>query len=71
MVNFCKESDREEMLLLMFVSPYFVLPVACIPKLNFTWLHCGGLGVDTDTIWNDLHSPSAARMVCISTINFD
>ncbi|XP_072029042.1 histone deacetylase 4-like isoform X3 [Amphiura filiformis] len=42
--------------------------LACIPKLNFTWLHCGGLGVDTDTIWNDLHSPSAARMATGSVI---
>lgn len=36
--------------------------LACMPKLNFTWLPCGGLGVDTDTVWNDLHSPSAVRM---------
>ncbi|XP_022087255.1 histone deacetylase 4-like isoform X3 [Acanthaster planci] len=42
--------------------------LACIPKLNFTWLPCGGLGVDNDTVWNDLHSPSAARIASGSVI---
>ncbi|XP_072365285.1 histone deacetylase 9-like isoform X2 [Scyliorhinus torazame] len=28
----------------------------------FTALPCGGLGVDSDTIWNEMHSSSAARM---------
>ncbi|MBN3298014.1 HDAC9 deacetylase, partial [Amia calva] len=32
------------------------------PQKNFTVMPCGGLGVDSDTIWNELHSPSAARM---------
>nr|XP_015213418.1 PREDICTED: histone deacetylase 9 isoform X3 [Lepisosteus oculatus] len=32
------------------------------PQKNFTVLPCGGLGVDSDTIWNELHSPSGARM---------
>ncbi|XP_038044439.1 histone deacetylase 4-like isoform X3 [Patiria miniata] len=42
--------------------------LACIPKLNFTWLPCGGLGVDNDTVWNDMHSPSAARIAAGSVI---
>lgn len=25
-------------------------------------LQCGGLGVDMDTVWNELHTSSAARM---------
>ncbi|XP_060680699.1 histone deacetylase 9-like isoform X4 [Hemiscyllium ocellatum] len=28
----------------------------------FSALPCGGLGVDSDTIWNEMHSSSAARM---------
>ncbi|XP_042712354.2 histone deacetylase 9 isoform X6 [Chrysemys picta bellii] len=28
----------------------------------FSLLPCGGLGVDSDTIWNELHSSGAARM---------
>ncbi|XP_051709189.2 histone deacetylase 9 isoform X6 [Oryctolagus cuniculus] len=28
----------------------------------FSSLPCGGLGVDTDTVWNELHSSGAARM---------
>ncbi|XP_068944860.1 histone deacetylase 9-like isoform X3 [Petaurus breviceps papuanus] len=28
----------------------------------FSLLPCGGLGVDSDTIWNELHSAAAARM---------
>ncbi|XP_043821949.1 histone deacetylase 9 isoform X2 [Dromiciops gliroides] len=28
----------------------------------FSLLPCGGLGVDSDTIWNELHSSAAARM---------
>uniref|UniRef100_A0A4W3HC84 Histone deacetylase n=1 Tax=Callorhinchus milii TaxID=7868 RepID=A0A4W3HC84_CALMI len=28
----------------------------------FAALPCGGLGVDSDTIWNEMHSSSAARM---------
>ncbi|XP_009679090.2 histone deacetylase 9 isoform X6 [Struthio camelus] len=28
----------------------------------FSLLPCGGLGVDSDTIWNELHSAGAARM---------
>lgn len=43
---------------------YFL--VALIPKLNFTWLSCGGLGVDTDTVWHDIQSPGAVRIVSIS-----
>ena len=29
---------------------------------NFVRLPCGGIGVDSDTTWNDLHTASAARM---------
>uniref|UniRef100_UPI00398F6820 histone deacetylase 4-like isoform X2 n=1 Tax=Pristiophorus japonicus TaxID=55135 RepID=UPI00398F6820 len=28
----------------------------------FVMLPCGGLGVDSDTVWNEMHSSSAARM---------
>ncbi|ETE70668.1 Histone deacetylase 9 [Ophiophagus hannah] len=32
------------------------------PRKSFSLLPCGGLGVDSDTIWNELHSSGAARM---------
>ncbi|XP_026562159.1 histone deacetylase 9 isoform X1 [Pseudonaja textilis] len=32
------------------------------PHKSFSLLPCGGLGVDSDTIWNELHSSGAARM---------
>ncbi|CAM9617585.1 unnamed protein product [Lampetra planeri] len=36
----------------------------------FGLLPCGGLGVDSDTVWNELHSASAARMAagCVSEL---
>ncbi|XP_032880417.1 histone deacetylase 4 isoform X3 [Amblyraja radiata] len=34
----------------------------------FVMLPCGGLGVDSDTIWNEIHSSSAARLAVGSVI---
>uniref|UniRef100_A0A8C4R980 Histone deacetylase n=1 Tax=Eptatretus burgeri TaxID=7764 RepID=A0A8C4R980_EPTBU len=36
----------------------------------FSLLPCGGLGVDSDTVWNELHSASAARMAagCVAEL---
>ena len=28
---------------------------------KFTLLPCGGLGVDSDTYWNEIHTATAAR----------
>ncbi|GBN95957.1 Histone deacetylase 4 [Araneus ventricosus] len=36
--------------------------LADLPMKNFVMLQCGGIGVDSDTIWNDLHTASASRM---------
>lgn len=36
--------------------------MAELPMKNFVRLPCGGIGVDSDTTWNDLHTASAARM---------
>jgi len=33
-----------------------------LPMKNFVMLPCGGIGVDSDTTWNDIHTPFAARM---------
>ncbi|XP_069940162.1 histone deacetylase 9 isoform X4 [Cherax quadricarinatus] len=33
-----------------------------LPIKSFVRLHCGGVGVDSDTTWNDMHTSSAARM---------
>ncbi|XP_018105603.1 histone deacetylase 7 isoform X3 [Xenopus laevis] len=35
----------------------------------FVMLPCGGLGVDSDTIWNELHSSNAARWAAGSVID--
>uniref|UniRef100_A0A8C4ZUR0 Histone deacetylase n=1 Tax=Gadus morhua TaxID=8049 RepID=A0A8C4ZUR0_GADMO len=34
----------------------------------FVRLPCGGIGVDSDTIWNDVHSSSAARLAVGSVV---
>ncbi|XP_033103185.1 histone deacetylase 4-like [Anneissia japonica] len=46
--------------------------LAIIPQLNFTLLPCGGLGVDSDTVWNDYNSSGAARMAvgCVTELAF-
>ncbi|XP_042904634.1 histone deacetylase 4 isoform X2 [Parasteatoda tepidariorum] len=36
--------------------------LADLPMKNFVMFPCGGIGVDSDTTWNDLHTASAARM---------
>lgn len=33
------------------------LPIKCFVRLS-----CGGVGVDSDTTWNELHTAPAARM---------
>lgn len=40
---------------------YFLLQ-ADLPIKSFVMLPCGGVGVDSDTTWNDLHTASAAKM---------
>ena len=39
---------------------------------NFVMLPCGGIGVDSDTTWNDIHTPFAARMAagCVIDLAF-
>ena len=39
---------------------------------NFVMLPCGGIGVDSDTTWNDYHTPSAARTAagCVMDLAF-
>ena len=36
--------------------------------LGVSRLPCGGWGVDTDTIWNDIHTPTAAKIAAGSVI---
>ncbi|XP_067880658.1 histone deacetylase 4-like [Heterodontus francisci] len=38
----------------------------------FVMLPCGGLGVDSDTVWNEMHTSSAARMAvgCVLELAF-
>ncbi|XP_071518120.1 histone deacetylase 4 isoform X5 [Panulirus ornatus] len=43
-----------------------------LPIKSFVRLHCGGVGVDSDTTWNDMHTSSAARMAagCVIDLAF-
>lgn len=36
--------------------------IAALPIKCFVRLPCGGVGVDSDTTWNELHTAPAARM---------
>uniref|UniRef100_A0A8C5A1I1 Histone deacetylase n=1 Tax=Gadus morhua TaxID=8049 RepID=A0A8C5A1I1_GADMO len=40
----------------------------CAVNPMFVRLPCGGIGVDSDTIWNDVHSSSAARLAVGSVV---
>lgn len=37
-------------------------PVADLPIKSFVMLPCGGIGIDSDTTWNEMHTSGAARM---------
>nr|XP_045592377.1 histone deacetylase 4-like isoform X2 [Procambarus clarkii] len=43
-----------------------------LPIKSFVRLHCGGVGVDSDTTWNDMHTSSAARMAagCVIDLSY-
>lgn len=40
--------------------------------MRFGKLPCGGIGVDSDTVWNELYTPQAARMAtgCVIELGF-
>ncbi|XP_046390960.1 histone deacetylase 4 isoform X3 [Ischnura elegans] len=46
--------------------------LAQLPLKSFVALPCGGVGVDSDTTWNDQHTASAARMAvgCVIDLAF-
>lgn len=43
-----------------------------LPIKSFVRLPCGGVGVDSDTTWNELHTGPAARMAagCVIELAF-
>ncbi|KAK3853688.1 hypothetical protein Pcinc_039779 [Petrolisthes cinctipes] len=43
-----------------------------LPIKSFVRLQCGGIGVDLDTIWNELHTSSAAKMAagCVIDLSY-
>ncbi|XP_041073502.1 histone deacetylase 5 isoform X1 [Carcharodon carcharias] len=43
-----------------------------ITQKMYALLPCGGLGVDSDTVWNEMHSSSAVRMAvgCVVELSF-
>ncbi|XP_069733369.1 histone deacetylase 5 isoform X2 [Phaenicophaeus curvirostris] len=43
-----------------------------IGQKTYTVLPCGGIGVDSDTVWNEMHSSSAVRMAvgCLLELTF-
>lgn len=45
---------------------------ADLPIKSFVRLQCSGVGVDSDTTWNDMHTSSAARMAagCVIDLAF-
>ncbi|XP_050714789.1 histone deacetylase 4-like isoform X9 [Eriocheir sinensis] len=45
---------------------------ADLPIKSFVRLHCGGIGVDLDTTWNEMHTSSAARMAagCVIDLSY-
>ncbi|XP_077298771.1 histone deacetylase 4 isoform X3 [Arctopsyche grandis] len=46
--------------------------LATLPIKNFVRLACGGIGIDSDTTWNELHTAPAARMAagCVIDLAF-
>ncbi|CAH0556641.1 unnamed protein product [Brassicogethes aeneus] len=40
-----------------------------LPVTAFVRLHCGGIGVDTDTTWNEIYTAPAARMAVGCTVD--
>lgn len=46
--------------------------LAELPVKNLVRLPCGGLGVDSDTTWNEIHTAPAARMAvgCVMDLAF-
>ncbi|KAF2365725.1 Histone deacetylase domain [Trinorchestia longiramus] len=46
--------------------------LAELPFKSFVRLQCGGIGVDSDTTWNELHTASAAKMAagCVIELAF-
>jgi len=36
--------------------------------MRFCGLPCGGIGVDSDTVWNDMYTSTAARTVSQNTL---
>lgn len=43
--------------------------LAQLPIKSFVRLPCGGVGVDSDTTWNEIHTAPAARMAVGSVID--
>ncbi|XP_011496681.1 PREDICTED: histone deacetylase 4 [Ceratosolen solmsi marchali] len=48
------------------------LDMSKIPITSFVQLPCGGIGVDSDTTWNEIHTAPAARMAvgCVVELAF-
>lgn len=49
-----------------------VTKLSQLPIKSFVHVPCGGIGVDSDTTWNDLHTAPAARMAvgCVVDLAF-
>ncbi|XP_026954836.1 histone deacetylase 5 isoform X3 [Sagmatias obliquidens] len=50
----------------------FLFPAGPISQKMYAMLPCGGIGVDSDTVWNEMHSSSAVRMAvgCLVELAF-
>lgn len=49
-----------------------LFPAGPISQKMYAMLPCGGIGVDSDTVWNEMHSSSAVRMAvgCLVELAF-
>lgn len=48
--------------ILTFFNRIFPMNKADLPIKSLVMLPCGGIGVDSDTTWNEIHTAGAARM---------
>ena len=49
---------------------FFVCISDSLP-VRFCILSCGGIGVDSDTVWSDMHTTTAARMVSLAMLFYN
>lgn len=54
--------------MLIYLVYLFLISIAESLPMRFCALPCGGVGVDSDTVWNDLYTSNAARLVSCPSV---